>query len=94
MIKKITDIHVISAKHTPKYDIRKEHVTYSDGTTEDRLACYTPSGKYLGGIREAEKIVNIPDPVTPEPKIKTVEQKEMKYRKSGVQEVDKQEVDK
>jgi hypothetical protein len=54
-MKKITTIKTISAKRNPKYEIRKEHVAYTDGTTEDRIMCYSLEGKPLGGIQETER---------------------------------------
>lgn len=62
MEKKIVSTRTTSAKRTAKYEIRKEHVVYSDGTTADRLACYDFTGKYLGGIRDAEKKTSVPQP--------------------------------
>jgi len=56
MTKTITAIKIISAKKNYNYEIRKEHVTYSDGTTEDRLMCYSFAGKPLGGIQETERL--------------------------------------
>ena len=51
----IKTIRTLSFKRNSKYEIRKEHVTFTDGTTSDRVWCYTLDGKPLGGIREAEK---------------------------------------
>jgi hypothetical protein len=69
MAKKIVKLTRVSSKKTGKYELRKEHIQYDDGTTEDRLACYDFSGKYIGSPREAERILNAPAPVpaTPAP---------------------------
>lgn len=60
MNKKVLKIKTLSSKRTARYEIRKEHIAYTDGTTEDRLACYDFTGKYLGGIHEAERVTSAP----------------------------------
>jgi hypothetical protein len=58
MEKRVVARKTISAKRNGHYEIRKEHVTYSDGTTADVIACYSFAGKPLGGIQEAERLIN------------------------------------
>lgn len=62
IIKKIT---IVSSKKTPKYEVRSEHVLFSDGSTEDRIRCYTFDGHMLGGIREAEHYLKALEEVLP-----------------------------
>lgn len=56
-MKQVKSIKTLSSKRGPKYEIRKEHVTYTDGSTEDRTFCYEFSGKPLSGIKEADKVL-------------------------------------
>jgi hypothetical protein len=56
MDKKIKESRTISAKRNANYEIRKEHVIYTDGSTEDRIMCYSFAGKPLGGIQETERL--------------------------------------
>jgi hypothetical protein len=51
----IVSIKTVTSKRNTKYEIRKEHVTYSDGKTEDRVRCYDFTGRPLGTIAEAER---------------------------------------
>jgi hypothetical protein len=57
-MKRTREIKTISAKKSTRYEIRKEHVTYFDGTTEDRLVAYTFEGKLIGSLPEAERYFN------------------------------------
>ena len=59
-IKTIKGIKIISSKKGPKYEIRKEHVEFTDGTTVDRVWCYSFDGRALGGINDAEKYYATP----------------------------------
>ena len=56
MEKRIKSIRTTSAKRNSLYEIRKEHVVFTDGSTADRIMCYSFTGKQLGGIHEAEKL--------------------------------------
>jgi hypothetical protein len=55
--KKIKTIKTTSSRKTPNYEIRKEHLVFEDGSTMDRVICYTFGGRYIGGVHEAEKYV-------------------------------------
>jgi len=50
-------IKTLSKKLAKYYEIRKEHVTYNDGRTEDRVVAYDLNGNYIGTVKQAEAII-------------------------------------
>lgn len=59
MNKRVKTIKILSSKRNTNYEIRKEHVTFTDGTTMDRIICYSFTGKPLGSIKETERLFRI-----------------------------------
>lgn len=52
-MKKIKSKKLLSSKNSHQYVVRKELITYDDGSTETRVGCYTFEGKYLGDFASA-----------------------------------------